>query len=671
MLVLRTVVVSLVVWCCAQPLQALQAQTATVESTAASKSTQVVTDRKDAIHLPTPKTEDAFQFIVYGDRTGGLPSGLEVLRQAVKDTNLFSPDLVMTVGDLVEGYNETPEWMQQMREFKGIMGSLDMAWYPVAGNHDIYWRGKGKSPVGQHEASYEKHFGPLWYSFEHKDCGFIVMYSDEGDPKTNKKSFHSPELQMVSETQLAFVQRSLTEFKDKTHVFVFLHHPRWTGGEYTGSNWDVVHQKFVAAGNVSAVFAGHIHHLRYDEKDGIEYHTLATTGGILNGNFPRAGYLHHFNVVTVRPKKISVAAVPVGAVMDPKQFTAEFLADFDRARALRPTAILPGLSLDPTGATTGVVEFKITNPCTKALDLTIFLDAGKDARQWQSPLGHRHFTLQPAEEKLVRLPLSRSPGNFDQLCLPTLQTQIEYMADSSRVQLDTIETVIPLSLDLDEAASNQTKAEKCLVVKDPLDALIIPDEQIHIADDSPLTLEASVCPFELTGHNGIVAKTQSSGYALFSREGVPEFSIHLGGGYVTVAASKRLTVGEWSHLAGVYDGTSVKLFVDGELVATKQAQGNRRANKLPLCIGADPDNKGKPTRPLKTMIDNVRLTPAAIYSVDYIANEELEPRQDSLLWLDFNESVGPFIVDRSQNKRRSILMGPNSKLTAAPEASVK
>ncbi|MDB2687137.1 hypothetical protein N9Y42_07975, partial [Mariniblastus sp.] len=70
MLVLRTVVTSLVVWCCAPPLQGLQAQTATVESTAASKSTQVVTDRKDAIHLPTPKTEDAFQFIVYGDRTG-------------------------------------------------------------------------------------------------------------------------------------------------------------------------------------------------------------------------------------------------------------------------------------------------------------------------------------------------------------------------------------------------------------------------------------------------------------------------------------------------------------------------------------------------------------------------------------------------------------------------
>ena len=71
-------------------------------------------------------------------------------------------------------------------------------------------------------------------------------------------------------------------------------------------------------------------------------------------------------------------------------------------------------------------------------------------------------------------------------------------------------------------------------------------------------------------------KPKDSGYALFSREGVPEFSIHLGGGYVTVAASKPLTVGEWSHLAGVYDGTSVKLFVDGDV---SRYQAGQRESK--------------------------------------------------------------------------------------------
>ena len=110
-----------------------------------------------------------------------------MLEQAVVDTNLLDPDLVMTVGDLIQGYNDTPEWLQQMSEYKDIMNRLKMKWFPVAGNHDVYWRGVGKAPEGQHESNYEKHFGPLWYTFQHKNAGFVVLYSDEGDSKTNER----------------------------------------------------------------------------------------------------------------------------------------------------------------------------------------------------------------------------------------------------------------------------------------------------------------------------------------------------------------------------------------------------------------------------------------------------------------------------------------------------
>ncbi|MDG1837806.1 MAG: hypothetical protein P8I91_03280, partial [Phycisphaerales bacterium] len=71
----------------------------------------VMTDRPTPLPLATPVQDDAFLFAVFGDRTGGPPEGVKVLVQAVADTNLIDPDLVMTVGDLVQGYNTRPLWL--------------------------------------------------------------------------------------------------------------------------------------------------------------------------------------------------------------------------------------------------------------------------------------------------------------------------------------------------------------------------------------------------------------------------------------------------------------------------------------------------------------------------------------------------------------------------------
>ena len=59
--------------------------------------TQPLTSREGAKTLALPSDEEVFHFVVFGDRTGGPAEGIEVLAQAIEETNLLDPDLVMTV----------------------------------------------------------------------------------------------------------------------------------------------------------------------------------------------------------------------------------------------------------------------------------------------------------------------------------------------------------------------------------------------------------------------------------------------------------------------------------------------------------------------------------------------------------------------------------------------
>lgn len=301
-------------------------------STLGAAQSFIHTDRESTVVLAEPDETATFSFAIFGDQTGTHDpvASLKVWEYAIGEMNILGPDMVMTVGDMINGYNQQPEWLQEMRTFSRVMRTLDMPWFPVAGNHDVYWRGDDR-PFHEHDGDYEKHFGPLWYAFEHKGCWFVVLYSDEGNPETGEKNFGKAASQRMSDQQTAWLTGVLKQARDAPHVFLFLHHPRWNGGRY-GEDWQRVHALLKAAGNVSAVFAGHTHLMKFNgERDGIAYYTLGTTGGAIPEYNPPRGRQHHYDWVTVRGDQVYVAALPVGSVMDPrvKQVDTQVLVSWE------------------------------------------------------------------------------------------------------------------------------------------------------------------------------------------------------------------------------------------------------------------------------------------------------------------------------------------------------
>ena len=90
------------------------------------------------------------------------------------------------------------------------------------------------------------------------------------------------------------------------------------------------------------------------------------------------------------------------------------------------------------------------------------------------------------------------------------------------------------------------------------------------------------------------------------------------GHWVYLDSVKALPANTWVHVAGTYDGTALRIYVNGALNATKAVTGTTCANAEPLEIGA----KNRTTPPATTeaymdgRIDDVRVYNRALSAAE-------------------------------------------------------
>src|SRR5207249_10812987 len=113
-------------------------------------------------------------FVIVGDRTASPEWGL--MPQAFREINQLSPDFVISVGDLIDGYGDKPTAINQLwNEFDHEVAALKSPFVYVPGNHDIW------SVISR--GIYQSRYGPTYRSFNFRGLHFVTLDTEELDER--------------------------------------------------------------------------------------------------------------------------------------------------------------------------------------------------------------------------------------------------------------------------------------------------------------------------------------------------------------------------------------------------------------------------------------------------------------------------------------------------------
>lgn len=597
------------------------------------------------VDLRAPPAREGFTFLIYGDRTGGRPEGLKILARAVEVSNTLDPDFVMTVGDLVNGYNAPAKWKQQAANYKAVMGKLKMPWYPVCGNHDVY--GGRTQPAG-HLDLYKAHFGPLYYSFDYRFAHFVALFSDES------LAFRNPAVtQNMSAKQMQWLRDDLAATKAE-QVYVFLHHPRWL---YKGCNWPEVHDILAKDGRVRAVFAGHIHTLRDDGiRDGVHYFTLGATGASQN-RFVETTGIHHLTHVRVRREGFSASHVALGSVLGSNAMLGSESNLLGGLRSGRWIQVKTPVRQSRGEPVKQDITLQWSNPTDRAvlMDVAWALPKGWTVtpRKLGMRLGAGHTTTRTFA--LVAPPLTGAPQRL------SLKATAHFPFRSGITQPIHHTKRVPAELTGVAADVTGPQATNRVLHVDGKSALRVPGRVLAAAGDA-FTVECWVKGGGAkAASQAVLSNNQNSSFGLWWRSGKREHPyVALGAAgrkdYVH-AQSKFVPPDRWHHFAVTGDPTRVRLFVDGVLVDETATGGARTTNGLSLFVGADPSARNAPGRYFTGWIDELRISRGVRYEKAFTPRKVHARDEQTVLLMHFDRADGGIHYDDSGHEHHATALG--------------
>jgi len=283
---------------------------------------------------PTPWTHEnfdndagKFSFALFSDLTGGEREGIFAV--AVEQLRLLRPELIISVGDLIEGGTTdrdvlTLEWDSFDQRAEHAHAPV----FHVGGNHDL------THPVMWDV--WEQRYGRRYYYFIYKNTLFLVLDTEDNPPAEQQRLFAIREEGMrvieaegwgafdrteyahleerksgrISGRQAAYFRRVIEQNPQVRWTFLLMHKPAWERPhEENFSNIEAA-----LAGRPYTVFYGHVHSYLHEQRLGRDYIRLGTTGGVQDPSKEMA--IDHLTWVTVSEDGADIANLRMSGIFN-------------------------------------------------------------------------------------------------------------------------------------------------------------------------------------------------------------------------------------------------------------------------------------------------------------------------------------------------------------------
>jgi predicted MPP superfamily phosphohydrolase len=271
--------------------------------------------------------ESKFTFAVFSDLQSGERDG--VFRIAMEQLNLLRPELILSVGDLIDGGTEeraelTTEW----DEFDAKVSAARAPVFYVGGNHDL-------TNLTMRDVWTER-YGARYYHFIYKNVLFLmfdsedfedwrmqviykaraiaieILEGDEPEKWSETEYFKMPERNtgMVRSEQAAYFRRVIAENPQVRWTFLLMHKPVWRNENAT----EFQSIEAALAGRPYTVINGHFHSYSLTKRHGRDYIHLATTSGGQNAADDMA--FDHVTLITVDEGEPSIVNLRMDGILD-------------------------------------------------------------------------------------------------------------------------------------------------------------------------------------------------------------------------------------------------------------------------------------------------------------------------------------------------------------------
>ena len=286
----------------------------------------------DLSSIATPWTHDRFDdedgkftFAVISDLNGGERE--HIFDVAVQQLALLRPELILSVGDLIEGGSADPKLLgAEWDEFDARASRAAAPLFHVGGNHDL--TGQVLKDV------WAERYGPTYYHFVYKNVLFLVLDTEDHTPERMQEIFEARNAVIAAQArgetgvqdmayyqmpervtgnigpeQSEYFRNVLADHPDVRWTMLFMHKPVWL----EDADPDFVAIESALSSRPYTVFNGHFHSMSYTERHGRDYVMLGTTGGSQNPNDSMS--FDHVSLVTMAEGGPSIAHIRLDGIL--------------------------------------------------------------------------------------------------------------------------------------------------------------------------------------------------------------------------------------------------------------------------------------------------------------------------------------------------------------------